>query len=163
TARPWTVHNGLTGNRDPGRDFCVRLIRVAAVASMAVLPLLATACQAGGSTADKSPIVIGADLELSGVDAALGHTYARALQLRIDQLNAQGGVDGRHITLEAKDNRSDPTLSVANINVLSNEPGLAGIIMGACSECLRGVAKIIEDAQIPTVSLAPATGVARPV
>src|SRR5439155_25597118 len=110
-----------------------------------------------------SPIVIGADLELSGVNAAVGNTYARALQLRIDQFNAQGGVNGRHLVLEAKDNRSDPTLSVANVNALAAEPAVAGIVMGACSNCLNGVAKIIDDAQLPTVSLAPATGVARPV
>ncbi len=142
----------------------MRLIRVAAVASMAMLPLFTTACQAGGApAAEATPIVIGADLELSGVDAAIGNTYARALQLRVDQLNAQGGVNGRHITLEAKDNRSDPTLSVANVHALTAEPALAGIVMGACSECLRSVARIIDDAAIPTVSLAPATAVARPV
>jgi len=142
----------------------VRLIRVATVASMALLPLLATACQASGeAAADTSPIVIGADLELSGVNAIIGNTYARALQLRVDQLNAQGGVSGRHITLVTKDNRSDPSLSVANVSALAAEPGLAGIVMGACSECLHGVAKIIDNAKVPTVSLAPATGAARPV
>src|SRR4051794_20189717 len=63
-----TVHKGLTPKPGPRKGFSVRLIRVVAVASVAILPLLATACQAnGGPAADTSPIVIGADLELSGV------------------------------------------------------------------------------------------------
>jgi branched-chain amino acid transport system substrate-binding protein len=134
-----------------------------AVASVAVLPLLATACQAGGSPPDRSAIVIGADLELSGVNAPIGNTYVRALRLRIDQLNSQGGVNGRHIDLDARDNRSDPSVSVANVNTFAANRAVAGVIMGACSGCLNRVAKVIEDAHLPTVSLAPATAVARPV
>jgi branched-chain amino acid transport system substrate-binding protein len=141
----------------------VRLIRVAVAMSAALLALSTGACTSAAPAADTSPIVIGADLELSGVHAAIGNTYVRALQLRIDQLNAEGGVDGRHITLDTKDNRSDPSVSVANINALAAEPGVAGIIIGACSQCVSDIAKTIDDKQIPTVTLAPASGVVRPV
>lgn len=141
----------------------MRLIRVAVTMSAALLALSTGACSSAAPAADTSPIVIGADLELSGVHAAIGNTYVRALQLRIDQLNAEGGVDGRHITLDTKDNRSDPSVSVANINALAAEPGVAGIIIGACSQCVSDIAKTIDDKQIPTVTLAPASGVVRPV
>ncbi|OLE25141.1 MAG: hypothetical protein AUG44_16900 [Actinobacteria bacterium 13_1_20CM_3_71_11] len=142
----------------------MRLSRVvvtksAALTSVALLVLAGAACTSATPTADTSPIVIGADLELSGVHAPIGTTYMRALQLRVDQLNAQGGVDGRHINLETKDNRSDPSLSVANVNALANEAGIAGIIIGACTQCVTDVAKTLDDKQIPTVTLAPASGV----
>src|SRR2546430_492912 len=130
--------------RAPGKGRVVRLIRVAVTMSAALLALSTGACTNAAPAADTSPIVIGADLELSGVHAAIGNTYVRALQLRIDQLNAEGGVDGRHITLDTKDNRSDPSLSVANINALATEPGVAGIIIGACSQCVSDVAKTID-------------------
>ncbi len=141
----------------------MRLTCVAVLASAAVLPLGLSACTTPASAADTSPIVIGADLELSGVDAAVGSTYARALQLRVDQLNAQGGVDGRQITLEQKDNRSDPSVSVANVNAFGAEPGIAGVIIGACAQCATAVSKAVDDRQLPTVTLAPASGVVRPV
>jgi branched-chain amino acid transport system substrate-binding protein len=146
----------------------VRLSRVvvtksAALTSAALVALAGGACTSATPTADTSPIVIGADLELSGAQAAIGNTYMRALQLRVDQLNAQGGVDGRRITLETKDNRSDSSLSVANVNALAAEPGIAGIIIGACSQCVTDVANTIDDKQIPTVTLAPASQVVRPV
>src|SRR5204862_7423551 len=141
----------------------VRRSRVAVLAAAAVPPPGLSACTRPAPTGDTSPIVIGADLELAGVDAPVGTTYARALQLRIDQLNAAGGIDGRRIVLDQKDNRSDPGMSVANINAFSTEPGLAGIILGACAECVEDVSKTVEDRQLPTVTLAPASGVVRPV
>jgi branched-chain amino acid transport system substrate-binding protein len=132
--------------------------------SAALLLVLASACQPNTRPGvDTTPIVIGADLELSGVNAAVGTTYSRALRLRIDQLNAQGGVSGRQLILEVKDNRSDPTMSVANINALTAEPAVAGLILGACTACASNVAKIVNSARIPAISLAPATGVTRPV
>lgn len=141
----------------------MRLARVAVLAAAAALPLNLAACTKPTSAGDTSPIVIGADLELSGVDAPVGNTYARALQLRIDQLNAQGGVNGRHIVLDQKDNRSDPSISVADVNAFSAEPGIAGVIVGACATCAADVSKTIDDRQLPTVTLAPAGGLVRPV
>src|SRR5690349_14880680 len=137
----------------------VRLTRVVVLAAAAVLPLGMSACSRPAPTTDTSPIVIGADLELSGVDAPVGTTYARALQLRIDQLNAAGGVDGRRIVLDQRDNRSDPGMSVANVNAFSTEPGLAGVILGACAECAQDISKTVDDRQLPSVTLAPAGGV----
>ncbi len=141
----------------------MRPTRVVVLVSAALLPLSVAACAKPAPAADTSPIVIGADLELSGVDAPVGTTYARALQLRVDQINAQGGVNGRRITLEQKDNRSDPSLSVTNFTAFAAEPGIAGVIMGACAPCVSAVSKTIDDKQLPTVTLAPASGVVRPV
>ncbi len=141
----------------------MRLIRAAVLVSAALLPLSSAACTVGAAPAGTSPLVIGADLELSGAYAAIGTVYQRALQLRIDQLNAQGGVNGRRLVLEPKDNHSDPVVSVGNVDGFTTEPGVAAIITGVCSECLLNVAGIVRDKEIPTVSLAPASAVTRPV
>jgi branched-chain amino acid transport system substrate-binding protein len=130
----------------------VRLIRVV----VAVLLALAVgACTNAAPPTDTSPVIIGADLELSGVNAAVGSTYARALQLRIDQINAQGGVNGRHIVLETKDNRTDPSLSLANLTAFAAEPGIAGVIIGSCAQCATNVAQTVDQRRLPTVSMAP--------
>src|SRR5689334_4854237 len=73
----------------------------------AALPI--AGCQFSTGSADKSDIVIGASLELNGAYAAIGTAYQQALQLRIDEINAQGGVDGRRLRLDVVDNKSDPT------------------------------------------------------
>lgn len=125
----------------------------------AVLPLSAGACSFT-QHGDNSPIVIGADLELSGVDAAIGSTYQRALQLKVDQINASGGAGGHPIQLVVRDNHSDPTVAVSDVAELINQPNLAAIVLGACSDCDLGVAKTMDDKQIPTIALAPANAAA---
>jgi branched-chain amino acid transport system substrate-binding protein len=141
----------------------LRRSRVAVFATAALLPLSLGACASASATRNTDPIVIGADLELSGVDAAVGTTYQRALQLKVDQVNATGGVGGRQLRLVVKDNRSDPTVSVGDVSDLISQPDLAGIVVGSCSECAMAVAKTVDDKHVPTVSLAPANGVVRPV
>ncbi len=141
----------------------MRLLRVVASSSLVLLLLTGTACQATGTPANTSPIVIAADLELSGVDAPVGTAYQRALQLRVDELNAEGGVDGRPVELLAKDNHSDPHAAVADVTSLAGNRSVAAVVMGACSACTTAVAKIVDEAKLPTVSLAPAPGVVRPV
>jgi branched-chain amino acid transport system substrate-binding protein len=141
----------------------VRLFRVAVLAAAAALPLTVGACTVVRSAADTSPLVIGADLELSGVDAAMGATYQRALQLKIDQINAAGGANGHPLRLVVKDNHSDPTVAVGDVADLINEPDLVAMVLGACSDCDIAVAKTVDDKRIPTISLAPANGVSRPV
>lgn len=113
-----------------------------------------------GNTGD---IVIAADLELSGAYADVGTTYQRALQMKVQQVNAAGGVLGHKLRLDARDNRSDPTLSVANVNTFVNDNDLGGIITGWSGDGLRSVAKTVNDKGIPTVSLSPATEAAKPI
>jgi branched-chain amino acid transport system substrate-binding protein len=141
----------------------LRLHRVAALATAALLPLGPAGCKVLGDQTDTTPIVIGADLELSGADAAVGITYQRALQLKVDQVNATGGVNGRPLRLVVKDNRTDPTVSVTNIAELTGPDGAAAVVMGACSDCLMAVAKTVDDKKVPTIALAPASEVSKPV
>lgn len=119
-------------------------------------------CGFFGEQADHSPIVIGADLELTGADSAIGTTYQRALQLKVDEVNADGGIDGRPIHLDIRDNKTDPQVSASNIDAFADE-NVAAIVTGVCSECLVNDAKAIQSRQIPTVALSAANSVTEPV
>jgi branched-chain amino acid transport system substrate-binding protein len=137
-----------------GRIDELRINRVSVLAAAAMLPLGLTACGVIGSQADTSPVVIGADLELSGANAAIGVAYKQALQLEIDQINAAGGAGGHPLRLDALDNRTDPQVSVTNIAKLAAEPDLGTIVTGSCGMCLAAEAKTLEEKKIPTISLA---------
>ena len=106
----------VTGHR-PRRTWRTELspIRSATIAALAsaVLATTLTGCQFGGAQQDTSPIVIAADLELSGASAPVGKAYQRALELKVEQLNASGALGGRKIELKVKDNRSDAAESLA--------------------------------------------------
>lgn len=140
----------------------IRSATIAALASAVVATTL-TGCQFGGAEKDTSPIVIAADLELSGAAAAVGQTYQRALKLKVDQLNSSGALNGREIKLDIKDNRSDSAESLRNIVDFSSDSRVSAIIMGGCNECAVGAVGTINEKRIPTIALAASGAIASPV
>jgi ABC-type branched-subunit amino acid transport system substrate-binding protein len=140
----------------------IRSATIAALASAAVATTL-TGCQFGGAEQDTSPIVIAADLELSGAGATVGQTYQRALKLKVEQLNSSGALNGRKIDLKVKDNRSDSAESLRNIVDFSSDSRVSAIIMGGCNECAVGAVGTINEKRIPTIALAASGAIASPV
>ena len=65
----------------------------------------------GGST---SPITIGASLSLTGPFSADGQAFDRGYQLWVSDVNARGGIDGRHVKLTILDDQSSPNQVVTN-------------------------------------------------
>jgi branched-chain amino acid transport system substrate-binding protein len=118
-----------------------------------------------GCTSDDDPgaggtIVIGADLNNS---SAVDTAYARALQLRIDQINISGQLGDRKLELRAQDNRSDPTVSLRNLSTFAADPAVAAVVTGECDQCVVGAAKTINDKRLPVITLAPSDNVVNPV
>lgn len=140
----------------------IRSATIAALASAVVATTL-TGCQFGEADTDTSPIVIAVDLELSGAAAPVGRTYQRALELKRDQLNSSGALNGRKIELKFKDNRSDAAESLRNIADFSSDSQVSAIIMGGCNECALGAVGTINEKRIPTIALAASGAVASPV
>ncbi|MFG1950025.1 ABC transporter substrate-binding protein [Micromonospora sp. NPDC048830] len=140
----------------------IRSVTITALASALVATTL-TGCQFGAAEQDTSPIVIAADLELSGPAAPVGKAYQRALELKVEQLNSSGALGGRTIELKVKDNRSDASESLRNIDDFSSDSRVSAIIMGGCNECAIGAVKTINDKKIPTIALAAASAIANPV
>ena len=145
-----------------GRIDELRPNRVSVLAVAALLPLSLAACDVVGSQADTSPVVIGADLELTGANADVGKTYEQALELKIAQINAAGGAGGHQLQLVVKDNHDDPATAVADVAALTDS-NVAAIVTGSCTDCLLAVAKTIEDKKIPTIALAAADEITTPV
>ncbi|WP_433127319.1 ABC transporter substrate-binding protein [Micromonospora sp. CA-240977] len=140
----------------------IRSATIAALASAVVATTL-TGCQFGGAEQDTSPIVIAADLELSGAAAPVGRAYQRALELKRDQLNSSGALNDRKIELKVKDNRSDSAESLRNIVDFSSDSRVSAIIMGGCNECAVGAVGTINEKRIPTIALAASGAIASPV
>ena len=114
----------------------------------------------GDDSSDVTDVVIGADLTVgSAVDTA----YARALQLKIEQLNATGELGDRRLVLRVQDNRADTTSSLRNISTFADDPQVAAIITGSCGTCVVDASRTINDKKIPTIALAPADDISNPV
>jgi branched-chain amino acid transport system substrate-binding protein len=113
----------------------------------------------GDSDGGVTDVVIGADLASGSVDTA----YARGLQLRIEQINASGTLGDHRLVLRIQENRSDGTASLRNISTFGDDPAVAAVVTGSCSECVVGAYKTINDKRIPTIALATADEVSNPV
>lgn len=131
-----------------------------AVIGMTAL-VLASGCSAAGGTVEE--VVIGADLELSGPSAGIGKVYAQALQLKIEQVNAEGVLGNRKLTLALRDNRSFASTSVSNVTTLAADKTVAALITGVCGDCSLASVKPINDAKVPTIALALPAAVSSPV
>jgi branched-chain amino acid transport system substrate-binding protein len=118
------------------------------------------ACSSDDPAGSGDTLVIGADLDNSSV---VDIAYARALQLRIDQVNASGQLGDKKLALRTQDNRSDPTSSLRNISTFGDDKSIVAVVAGDCDECAVGAAKTIEDKKIPTIVLAPSDEVATPI
>jgi len=59
--------------------------------------------------AAKEPIMIGYLPALTGPSSSTGIGINRGIQLAVQEINAAGGIDGRHIELIVRDTQSDPT------------------------------------------------------
>jgi branched-chain amino acid transport system substrate-binding protein len=144
---------------------CVKFTR-RMTASLLASTLLAgsvAGCDASDDAGRTAEVVIAADLELSGSGAVIGTAYERALALKVAQVNASGVLGGRKLTLKVADNHSDPTTALRNISTFGDDPAVAAIVAGSCSECIVGATKTINDKRVPTIALAPADQVATPV
>jgi branched-chain amino acid transport system substrate-binding protein len=88
------------------------------LALVALTSTLACAQQQGVS---KTEIVIGSIQDLSGPLAGYGKQARNGLQLRVDEINEQGGIHGRKIRLQVEDSGYDPKKAVLAAQKLVNK------------------------------------------
>jgi branched-chain amino acid transport system substrate-binding protein len=119
-----------------------------------------TGCNVGGGAGDKTDVVIGADLTLgSPVDTA----YSRALQLKVEQLNASGELGDKRLVLRVRDNHADTTDSLRTISTYADDPQIAAIVTGSCGACAVGAARTVNTKKVPVIALAAGDDVSSPV
>jgi branched-chain amino acid transport system substrate-binding protein len=94
-----------------------RKIILAALAT-AVVGLPAFAQQQGVT---KNEILIGTIQDLSGPIAAFGKQARMGMQLRVDEINEQGGIHGRKLRLVVEDSAYDPKKAVLAAQKLVNQ------------------------------------------
>jgi branched-chain amino acid transport system substrate-binding protein len=92
-----------------------------------VAPTTGAAESPGETTASGEPIIIGASLTLTGIQAPFDEPGLRGANLAVDELNKKGGVLGRPLELVNLDGKSDPVV-VGNNAIQLIEQGAAAII-----------------------------------
>lgn len=92
------------------------------LATAAAAALMVTAAQAQKTQGvSKTEIVVGSIQDLSGPLAPFGKQARNGMQLRVEELNEQGGVQGRKIKLLFEDSGYDPRRAVLAAQKLVNQ------------------------------------------
>ena len=80
-----------------------------ATATLATAAMLASCGSGGAGAQNKSPILIGASLSLTGGFSSDGQAFQRGYQLWQSDVNSHGGILGRQVKLIILNDNSSPT------------------------------------------------------
>jgi branched-chain amino acid transport system substrate-binding protein len=107
-------------------------------------------CQAAPSSSAAEPIKIGAFFALSGPEANIGTPTKLVAQMVVDQINKEGGINGRPIELIVGDTESDAAKATVIAKKFIFSDKVAAIIGPTSTAEGMSVKKIVEEAGVPT-------------
>lgn len=107
---------------------------------------------ASGGNSGGDTIKIGVNLELSGAVAAYGTAEEQGIELAVEQINADGGIDGKQIELVKYDNTSDNNEAATVTANLTENDGVVAIIGPATSGAVQSSLPNATSAQVPVVT-----------
>ncbi len=128
----------------------------------AVTASLAFSLAHGGGVSD-TEIVIGTHLDLSGPVAAGMPMLRNAMQMRLDEANAAGGVHGRKFRLVVEDNGSQPQLAVRAVQKLTKSDDVFAILNPFGSGPNAATVKMATDAGVVVFAPWAASGIIQKV
>lgn len=103
------------------------------------------------TAAPSGPIVIGFSGPLTGDGAAVGQDYLNGANLYLEKVNADGGVNGQQVEIQAEDDLMDPKNSTTVAQKLV-DAGVVGILGPLTSGSTIPTLKIYGDAAIPQLT-----------
>lgn len=119
---------------------------VAMCASAALLGQMVIAT----ATAAEEVIKIGGNFELSGEVSDYGNKMNKGVQLFIDQINDQGGINGRPIEYIVFDNKSDISESASVASRLASQD-VVGVVGPALTGNAQAQASVLNKEKIPYI------------
>lgn len=124
-----------------------RVIKICCLAPWLAVAALSSAATAGDYT-------IGVIVPLSGQVAFIGENALRAMTLRVEQINAQGGINGHKLKLEAQDDKCDPNSAVSIAQRFVNGSDVGGVLGPFCSAASIAVKSIFARAKMVDLTVA---------
>jgi branched-chain amino acid transport system substrate-binding protein len=140
-----------------------RGLRAAAIGL--ALALTATACGGGGGgTAPGEPesYRVGALLGLTGAYAAISEPERQALELYVEGLNADGGINGRPVELVVADTGSNESEAVNQLRRLVTQEEVVAVIGPSSSGEAVALRPISTSLRVPVMAIAASNAIITP-
>lgn len=128
----------------------------AAATSVAVLALGAAAHAA-------DTIKIGSSLSMTGPASFLGDPEGKTLEMYVEEINANGGVNGKQLELVIYDDAADANSARTFATRLVEDDEVIAVVGGSTTGATMAMVPVFEDAGIPFISLAGAVVIIDPV
>jgi branched-chain amino acid transport system substrate-binding protein len=116
-----------------------------------------------GTVAAQEPIRIGAFLSVTGPAAFLGDPEQKTLEMYVERINSAGGVLGRKLQLFAYDSGGDAEKARTFTKRLIEQDKVDLIVGGSTTGETMAAIPLVEQAQVPFISLAGAVVIIEPV
>lgn len=136
-------------------------IIAAVVVIAAVIVILVVA--GSGKEAEKTPLKIGAIFAVTGGASFLGAPEAKTAEMLVEEINADGGIDGRMIELIVKDSAANPEKAISFAKQLIEEDQVVAIIGPSTSGETMQIKDLCNEAGVPLISAAAAEAIVDPV
>ncbi|MEO3789105.1 ABC transporter substrate-binding protein [Nonomuraea sp. B10E15] len=133
--------------------------------SLAVLVLAVAACGGSGGGGDgpgaQDPIKVGLIVSLTGNYTPLGSEDKKAVELAVEQVNAQGGLLGRTVELVTRDDKTAPDQGIVAYNQIKGE--IDALIGPVFSNSALAIEPLAQRDKMPYLSLAPTQEQVEPI
>jgi len=106
----------------------------------------------GRNRGDTNTIRIGAIYPLSGPVAAIGHNIVRGIEFAVDEINANGGIDGRMIEVIFADSEGRPAQGMTVAERLITRDNVVAIIGAYQSAVTEVVSQVAERHRVPLIT-----------
>lgn len=101
-------------------------------------------------------ILLGQSLPLSGPSAQIGKKYQAGTLAWFNEVNRQGGINGKKIRLISLDDQYEPELTIKNTKTLLAKPNLLALFGYVGTPTTKEILPFIEERKVPLI--APLTG-----
>ena len=128
----------------------------------ATITLALAACAALALPA-YADIKIGSTLAQTGPASFLGDPEAKTLEMLVEELNANGGINGEQVELVMYDDGADPNKAFTFATRLIEDDEVVAVIGGSSTGATMAMIPVFEEAEVPFISLAGAVVIIDPV
>jgi branched-chain amino acid transport system substrate-binding protein len=101
---------------------------------------------------DNKTLKIGAIYPLTGGLVTYGEPALKSAKLAIDEINNNGGIDGKKLELVAEDHKCDPKTAVSAFTKLSSTNDIKIFTSAACTGTMLSLAPLLKDGKAVFVS-----------
>lgn len=106
---------------------------------------------------------IGGIFSITGRASFLGDPEKKSLEMVVDEINKNGGIDGHPLEAVIYDSEGDPTKAVLAANKLISKDGVLAVIGPSLTPTTLAIIPIFEKTQIPLISCAAGIKITEPV